>query len=250
MSLANLCAVKLAIKFSLMTRTIWISRTQPSAEQSAALWQEAGYRTVTAPLLHIAHAPSLPLEPLPESVLVFTSKNGVRAFKAFGFAPRQKVITVGDATARAARDIGFTYVKSAQGTSQDVTDLILKTISKDVTIIHCAGRHVRGSICEDLQDAGYSARRDLYYHSEPITAWPDIDYSVLTHIAFYSPRAARSFCNLLSDITARPVSLDIHQLVFISISDAVDAEFEDLSLAMRRVAKRPNEAAMLDALRR
>lgn len=232
-----------------MTRTIWISRTQPSAEQSAALWQEAGYSVITAPLLHIARTPRLPLEPPRESVLVFTSKNGVSAFKACGFAPRQKVITVGDATARAARDIGFTDVKSAQGTSQDVTDLILKTISKDITIIHCAGRHVRGSICEDLQDAGYHARRDLYYHSEPVTAWPDINYAALTHIAFYSPLAVRSFCNLLKDNALRPVSLDIHQLTFISISDAVDAEFEDVSPAMRRVAKAPNEAAMLDALR-
>ncbi|MEP1230874.1 MAG: uroporphyrinogen-III synthase [Litorimonas sp.] len=233
-----------------MTKTIWISRTQPSAENSAKLWENAGYKAIVAPLLNVIQAPHTPIEPSSDDILIFTSKNGVNAYQNYGFKTVQNVITVGDATARFARDIGFTNVTSARGTSMDVTRVILKNADikladKTRSIIHCAGKHIRGSICEDLQAAGYTARRDLYYQSEVIRTWPEIDYKALTHIAFYSPLAAQSFCALMSDMSSRPTSLDVHNYVFISISKAVDAALGNLQPAMRKIAQDPHEAAML-----
>jgi len=232
-----------------MTKTVWITRTQPSAQASAGVWQAAGFKAVVAPLLHVVNAPKTPAKPAPDDVLIFTSKNGVFAYQGYGFAPQNKVITVGDATAAAARAAGFTDVTSAQGTSADVTALIVNTVAKNSSVIHCAGRHVRGSIVEDLNAAGYLARRDLYYQSEAVTAWPAIDYAALTHIAFYSPFAAETFRDLIIQKTSRQVSLDIHKSAFISISNATNMALGDFALGRRWIADLPNEMAMLKAIK-
>lgn len=232
-----------------MTKTVWITRTQPSADDSVQAWEAKGYAAIAAPLLRVIHPPETPCAPSQKTVLVFTSKNGVFAFQGYGFAPRHKVITVGDATAAAARAAGFTDVTSAQGRSADVAALILKTVSKTTPIIHCGGRHIRGSIAQDLNAAGYSARRDLYYQSEAVTAWPVIDYAALTHIAFYSPLAAKTFCALTLESLSAEVSLDIHKLQFICISEATNAALDgmrgDFASVQRQIANTPDEATML-----
>lgn len=228
-----------------MIKTIWITRTQPCADDSARLWQAQGFKTIVAPLLRVVNAPQKPAPPDPNALLVFTSKNAVFAYQTYGYKTGHKVITVGDASADAARAAGFQDVVSAQGCSEDVTALILKNIPKSTPIIHCAGRHIRGSIIEDLQAAGYTGQRDLYYQSEAVNLWPKIDYSAVSHIAFYSPLAARSFRELyMQDKTARALR-DIHKRVFISISQATDAALGDLRAQARVIANLPNETAML-----
>jgi len=132
-----------------------------------------------------------------------------------------------------------------------VTALVLKAINKSRPIIHCAGRHVRGSITEDLSAAGYNARRDLYYQSEAVTDLPAIDYAALTHIAFYSPLAAKTFQSFASQDLLGQVSLDIHKAVFISISRATDAALGGLHgdrPVQRHIADAPNEAAMIKTI--
>jgi len=232
-----------------MTKTVWITRTLSNSENSVKSWDAEGYKTIAAPLLKLTNAPNPPNPPSADSLLVFTSKNGIFAYQGYGFNPQNKVITVGDATARAARAAGFNDVTSAQGVSSDVTALILKTVPQNTPIIHCGGAHLRGSIIEDLQAAGYGARRDLYYQTTPIETWPDMDYSALTHIAFYSPLAAQTFTNLLKQKMPNKASLDIHTLGFISISKAVDAALGDLHPAQRLIAQDPNEASMMDCLK-
>jgi len=232
-----------------MTKIIWITRTQPSADDSARLWEAAGFKAIAAPLLRVVNAPERPAAPESDAVLVFTSKNGVFAFQGHGFKPQNKVITVGDATAAAARAAGFRDVASAKGVSADAAALCLKHVPKTTPIIHCAGRHVRGSIVEDLTASGYDARRDLYYQSEPVTAWPDIDYAAISHIAFYSPLAAKTFAALLHGKPSGRLSLDIHIPSLISISRATDATLEGVIDAKRVVAREPNEAAMLAVLK-
>lgn len=228
-----------------MPKTVWITRTLPSGYESVRAWEAAGFTAIAKPLLKITNASNPPKAPSPKNLLVFTSKNGVFAFQGYGFKPLNKVITVGDATANAARIAGFKNVISAQGKSDDVTALIRKTISPNMPIIHCAGRHLRGRIVEDLQAAGYAARRDLYYETTPVKSWPNLPYASLTHIAFYSPLAAQSFYHLLKKDIADKASLDIHMLRFMSISLAVDAALEDLNPAQRFIAQAPNEMSML-----
>ena len=93
---------------------IWITRAQPEAEATAGRIRALRHEPVVAPVLEVR--PSLDAPAL-EGVgaLAFTSRNGVRAFVALTPERDLQVFTVGDATAAAAREAGFTDVASASG---------------------------------------------------------------------------------------------------------------------------------------
>jgi len=222
-----------------LPKTIWISRTQPGALETAKRVEAAGYKAVIAPLLEICVPNDMPDLPTKNSVLIFTSKNGVDAFCDF-FPDRQfKVITVGTETAMHAREQGFTSVKSAYGTADSVAGIVLKMVSKTIPVVHCAGRHVRGRIVETLIEAGYIARRDLYYLSRPVKALPDIDLTTITDILIYSPLAAETLARLNPDLS---------HCIIISISQNTDAALQGVRAANRFIAQTPTENAVLACL--
>ncbi len=224
--------------------TLWITRSVPAAFKSAEQWALSGCAAAVAPLLKISPPAHMP--PLPEknAVLIFTSGNGIEAFKTLTDKRDWPVITVGDETARLAREAGFKQVSSAKGTSEDVTRLIQDKLpqdklSKTSAFIHCAGQAVRGAIVEDLSCAGYTARRDIYYQSTPVDALPKIDLGRLNYIALYSPLAAQTLASFKPDLSYTTT---------LSISAAADAALDGLNVQSRLIAARPNETAMLALL--
>ena len=219
--------------------TLWITRSVPAAFKSAEQWALAGCAAAVAPLLKISPPDDMPPLPEKEAALIFTSGNGLDAFKTLTDERRWPVITVGDETARLARETGFKKVSSARGTSEDVTRLIKTKLPKSYSFIHCAGQTVRGSITEDLSAAGYRARRDIYYHSVPVETLPKIDLLHLNYIALYSPLAAKTLASFKPDLS---------YVTTLSISEATDAALEGLSVKSRLIAETPNETAMLALL--
>ena len=212
---------------------IWITRTQPAADESAQVWRDAGFDPLVAPLLEIE--PVLH-DPLPaDAVIIFTSKNGVDHTACGG----QRAICVGDATAAKARAAGYKDVISVDGTSLDVTDWILENLPKTQSITHVSGWHVRGSIIEDLIEAGYSAQRVIAYHSVPSPIWPDVPFS---SVVFYSPLAAKTFADIAIDMC-----IDISKVTAICISQATTDELSALALPSIRIAKRPREDELIMA---
>jgi len=189
-----------------------------------------------APLVTVSPSPKIPPLPEKETVLVFTSGNGIEAFTGLTDDRHWPVITVGDETARLARSAGFKSVSSAKGTSEDITRLIMDKLPITRPIIHCAGNHVRGSITQDLQAAGFNARRGVYYQSAPVQRLPKIEVSSLTYIALYSPLAAQTLADF------RP---DLRHATAISMSPATDKALGGLKFKARLIAKHPTEAAML-----
>ena len=212
--------------------TIWITRTQPSAQESAKIWEEAGFEPLVLPLLRVepvAH------QMLPdEAVFVFTSKNGV---DHAGPARHRRAICVGDATAERAKMAGYQDVISVGGTSKDVTQWILGNLSKRNPIIHISGRHIRGQIVEDLKGAGFKASRMIVYASSPNSVSTEQSF---THVALYSPLAAKIFAKTMG-------KTDLSDKIAVSISPATDVELEGLKLKLRLIADHPNEMALVRA---
>jgi len=61
---------------------IWLTRTLPSAQESAAVWREAGFETLVEPLLEIS---AVAHDEIPkDTVLIFTSKNAIDYVKSQG----------------------------------------------------------------------------------------------------------------------------------------------------------------------
>lgn len=220
-------------------RTVWITRTAPKADVSAKRFAQAGFNTLTAPLLTLAPPPSMPTPPPHDAILIFTSPNGVDAFCSLSNARHHPVVTVGDKTAQQCLNVGFSDVRSAGGSADNVTALILHNPDKSRPYWHMAGRHIRGTIVQDLNAAGLNARRETLYASAPITKWPDVDIGRVDIIALYSPLAAGTLAGFNPELS---------QTTTLCISPAVDAALYPLRPSARMIAAAPTEAAMLECL--
>ena len=210
---------------------VWISRTQPAADESAVVWRAAGFDPLVEPLLEIQSVAHVSLDK--NEVLIFTSKNGVDHIACDG----QRAICVGDATAVHARKAGFTDVVSVDGTSADVTHWVRANLKPPQSVTHVSGWHIRGSIIEDLQQDGYEARRVKVYRSVPMSVWPE---TPAAYVALYSPLAAQVFADLTKGSALTGLSA-------VCISQATADEVAGLKLKSVLIAARPREDELIMA---
>ena len=213
---------------------LWLTRTQPSADESAQLWRAAGFDPLVAPLLEVQSVSHETLSK--EAVLIFTSKNAIDYVTCEG----QRAICVGDATAEKARTAGFTDVVSVDGSSSDVTAWVQAHLPTPQKMCHVSGWHIRGAIAEDLLTAGYDAERVIVYRSIPRLIWPDTPVSI---VALYSPLAAQIF-------TKSAQALDVSGLSAVCISQAVADELSDLDMKSIHIAARPREDELIMAAKK
>lgn len=212
---------------------LWLTRTQPAADDSAVIWASAGFEPLVEPLLTIETVEHQKVSD--EAVLIFTSKNGIDHLVCAG----QRAICVGDATAAKARAAGYRDVVSVDGTSENVTEWIAENVSTAQPLIHISGWHVRGSITEDLNALGYLAKRVKVYQSIQSPNWPEDPFP---YVVFYSPLAARTFTEIAIDLCK-----DISKVTAICISQATAGELSALALQSVVIAKRPREDELIMA---
>jgi len=220
---------------------IWITRTAPAAFKSAAVWAEAGYAAAVAPVLELSKPETMPEPPVRDGVIVFTSGNAVKAFAKETLVRHWPVVAIGWQTKRIAYDLGFRTVISANGTSDSVTELVMKEYTTARPIYHCCGNHVRGTTVEDLKAAGYRAQRDIYYLSAPVEKMPKLDTTQIDVMALYSPLGAKTVASFQPDLSNVNV---------VSLSQAIDDALGTLPCKARYIAAEPHEAALIDALPR
>ncbi|WP_436017749.1 uroporphyrinogen-III synthase [Phenylobacterium sp. LjRoot219] len=93
---------------------VWVARTEPGASRTAAVLSRLGHAPAVAPVLRV-EALRAELSFAGVGALAFTSPNGVTAFVGRNGLRDLPVYAVGDATAEAARAVGFHRVQSAGG---------------------------------------------------------------------------------------------------------------------------------------
>ncbi len=226
-------------------KKVWITRTQPGASDTAKAVKLVGFTPLIVPLLNVVLNDTSPQVPKPDDILIFTSKNGVTAFCDYVGDARllefrqSDVITVGDGSAEAARLAGFENVRSAAGTSDDIAPLIGQDFMTSRNCLHISGNHVRGQITQELRALGFTARREIYYKSEPVSALPDIAFEELEAVMVFSPLAAK---------TLHGFNPDLSRCRIVSISPQTDRALGEIKTAGRLIAPRPTQEMMLTTL--
>lgn len=173
-----------------------ITRAEPEASRTAARVRARGAEAIVAPLLRIVPC-GYDTNTEGAQAIVFTSTNGVRAFPDVRGARDRPVLTVGDATAEAARAAGFRDVRSADGDVEALAELAKRTLDPAKgKLIHIAGDHVAGDLGGALRAAGFSVERRLAYASVAVTALPEALTQPLDIVLFHSARAAETFVGL------------------------------------------------------
>jgi uroporphyrinogen-III synthase len=233
-----------------------VTRPREQAEALAAALRARGIEPVIEPLVEIRLEEDGPRVVTPlllgAQALVFTSANGVRAFAAASARRDLPALAVGDATARAARDAGFSDVASAQGNVADLATLARQRLKPSGgALVHSAARVVAGDLAGALGAFGYEVRRAILYESVMAERLSEatsalIGSGALGAAIFFSPRTAATFVRLV-----RAAGLDgaCRTIAAVALSQAV-AEKLDVSWRAVHVALSPTGAALIEACER
>jgi uroporphyrinogen-III synthase len=227
-----------------MGARVAITRAQPEAERTAARVRALGGEPVLAPLLSIAPR-AFDSDCANVQALMFTSANGVRAFAAASSARAIAALTVGDATAQAAREAGFCDVRSAQGNSTALAALALATLDPQAgRILHVSGADIAGELIAPLARAGFDAERRIAYCAEAAGELPCVFDDDLDMVLFHSARAGDIFARLGAPCARRLTAVCLSQ----AVADAAQASPKGrISWKKIIVAPEPRESAMLHA---
>lgn len=224
---------------------VWITRARPGAEATAARLSVLGFTPLVDPLLELRDLPWT-ADLADVGALAFTSRNGVAAFARTCGERRMPVFAVGEATAHAAAEAGFSTIESAQG---DVADLaaLISARAFGGAVLHPAAAEPAGDLLSPLARAGIEARSVAVYETverAPAPATLDV-LDDLAAVLLHSPKAARALAALLESRSAPGLRA-------LCLSPAVAAPLTDLSADGRlgpvAAAPRPNETALLELL--
>lgn len=233
---------------------VLVTRPEPQAETTAARLAALGHEPVVAPMLVVVPEPdvALPLDGV--SALVITSKAAVdivtgRPDRAA--LTRLPLYVVGDATAAAARAVGFGRVVSAAGDVEVLAEIIRRDgLAPGATVLHLAGRDRAGDLAGLLAPDGLKVAVAVLYRAEPSESLPDAVAAALRGgaidaILVYSERSAAA---LAATIGRAGLSDAVRDIAVVAISARAAAPFVGLNKIV--VAETPDEASLLAALKR
>ena len=228
-----------------------VTRPRDAAQGLAAALARRGIGAIIAPLVEIHYRDAVTLDLADVQAVLCTSANGVQALARITPERRLPLFAVGEATAARARAEGFSAVAAADGNVEALTRLAAARLRpRDGRLVHAAGSEVAGDLAGALRRQGFDVARATLYEARPIGALDpaavqalragDVDFAL-----FFSPRTGAIFVRLAA---AAAVAECCGAIAALSISAAADAELAPLPWRERRVAGRPTEAALLDAL--
>ncbi len=225
---------------------ILVTRSEPGASETAARLRAAGFEAIIEPLFAIAPIDAA----IPEfDALAFTSANGARQFARLSLRRDVTVFCVGQRTAEAAREAGFTEVVSADGDVNALADLISRRLPPTLRLLHAGNAESRGDLAGRLAALGHAARFVAIFEAVPVNA-PGPHLAALLGgeaqidaVMIHSPRAAAILAGFLDDAGARG------RFPIVAISEAAGAPLAGRTGRIE-LAATPDEASLISALAR
>lgn len=222
----------------------FVLNTRPTADsiELTQFLQVANIPVINDPLIQIEFHDGPEPDITNAQGLIFTSRNGVRAYVRRSDVRSLPVYAVGDATAKFARELGFDRVSSAGGNVKSLVSLILKEVSiGGGELLHIAGSVVAGDLLNNLHNQGYDVRRETMYEAKPAKSLSTrtievVNAGLLRVVVFFSPRTARTFARLIEG------NLKPDQFKCVSafcLSSAVASEISSVPWRQIQVARSP-----------
>jgi uroporphyrinogen-III synthase len=230
---------------------VLITRPEPDASKLAGQLRALGHTPVLESLLSITYEKGAPAELSGVQAVLITSANGIRALAQCTAERALPVLCVGAASADAAREEGFTDVRSADGDVHALEALAQqRCVPENGPLLHVAGTVVAGDLAGALTKAGYKVDRQVLYAaqvSDELTseARAALESGGVDAVLLFSPRTAKTFAKLVCDAHLEGACEGLRLLC---LSQAVAAELGALSGAVLQVAKTPDAAALLELL--
>lgn len=228
--------------------TVLLTRSLEDTHKSRQRLEALGHEVLSAPVFTIT--PVTHAIPKPGQTLVVTSVNGVK----YGLTDLEDrnwtIFCVGETTAQAARDLGFLKVFTGPGTAKGLMPLLLNSggnVKRSFTYI--AGEDVSYDITGSLRMAGFEATTTAVYRTMPASKLPPkvekaLDDGRITHVLFYSPRAATLFEEIIAVYDKQSWLAHLTAIGISSrIKDVLLGRWKNILCAMK-----PEERAIIDLI--
>lgn len=226
---------------------VWVTRTQPGADNTARAVQALGHEAIVAPVLEVLPLPA-DFSGLRFNAVIFTGGNALDAFCRLSDRRDVTAWCVGDATAEAARAQGFRTVMNADGDAEALFKLIKAKASREALFLYPAPKEPAAPLLAWMWAEGLQISQIPVYETRVVK--PDIDLTRITHVLIQSAKAARVAAEMLA-----VSKFAFTKLCLIFISDAASNAFDEGWMQTtknnvpeafaRRISPFPDEASML-----
>ena len=223
--------------------TVLITRPDGDSRQISNDIKAKGYDVLCVPFLNvILHEQQMDdLESY--AGLIFTSRNGVRAYCQNTQKRDLPVWVIGDATADIARAEGFSNIHNAKGDVQDL-EKILKNGRSETPFLYIRGRDV----ARDIE--GKNIQEKVLYHTEKIeqidnAVMDSIEAGDFSHITFFSTRTAQAF---IECVEAAGIKNGLRRTKALCLGDSMLKSLSVLPWRSIEAADAPNRKSLLTLL--
>jgi uroporphyrinogen-III synthase len=237
---------------------VLVTRPHPDAETTAATLRAKGFTVRLAPMLRFEALPFQDDMDARYGAIIVTSANALRGIEShLARLSKLPLFAVGEHTASAARDAGFTRVISANGDAAGLRDSVLasvkaKEVKKASTLLYLAGADLARDLAGELGERGFTVVTHTTYRMAPVADLPRdtceaFAANEIEAVLHYSRRSARAFLD-----AARAAGVEISALAIpqCCISDAVALILRDAGAIQVLTARSPDENALMGALER
>ena len=181
--------------------------------------------------------------------IIFTSKNGIRGFCQYNDNRDLTAWCVGDETASLAKKNSFKTIHSAQGSSHDLTKLIVKEI-KPQEMLRICRKDQKDTLINTLIGKGYTITPLAVYKATPtpnlsVETINAFNQNKITDIVFYSPQSAHI---TVKNIHKANVTDACRNITAWCISKNTAQALESIIFNEIIIAKAPNQRDLLTPL--
>lgn len=239
---------------------ILVTRPHPDNESTAAALRARDHEVLLAPVLKFEPVAFRDEGDAQYAGIIVTSANAIRAV-----APRLgelgllnlPLFAVGEHTAAAARDAGFSQVIVAGGDASALRDTVVqsardKLLKKKGTLLYLAGADLSRDLAGELGAAGFEVLTQTTYRMAPVSHLPrEVCEGFAAHgieaVLHYSRRSARAFLD-----AARGEGVEISALAVpqCCLSETVAGVLREAGASQVAVAAAPDENALFNAMER
>jgi len=228
---------------------IVVTRPQEDAERTAAALRARGHEVLIAPLLRV--------EPVDVSLrtnwggVIITSANAASAIASHPARDglvKLRLFAVGQRSAEAARQAGFTDVVSAGGDVRDlIRTLTARRADAQAPLLYVAGEDRARDLIAELTARGIAAEIAVIYRAAAAPFPPQLVDALkrneIDAVLHYSTRSAESY---IAGASSAGVGSEALAVRHICMSAQIAAPLTAAGAADVIIAARPDEAALLE----
>jgi uroporphyrinogen-III synthase len=227
-----------------------ITRDEAGAERTALALRARGHEPIVAPLFGIEILSEVEPEDGPWDAILLTGVNALRGVCTWVWKGRWRDVpafAVGDRTAQAMREQGFTAVTSAAGDVNDLADLIVARLTPPARLLYLAGEERVGDLAGMLRAKNFAVDLVQVYRVVAARTLPPTAAAALNGeidgVLHFSRRSAEAF--LTAARNSGLLEAALRKPVHYCLSDRIAEPLREAGAADVRAAERPDEAALL-----